>query len=74
MSSIHILVVTGGPEIGNAEATVAASIIGTQAAVVSGGLLTVAALGVIALAIPEFSRLDMRKAIAATHAASKPVG
>jgi len=73
VSSIHLLVVTSGPEIGNAEASVAASIIGTQAAVVSGGLLTLAGLGVIALAMPEFSRLDMRKAIAATHAA-EPAG
>ena len=74
VSSIHILVVTAGPEVGNAEATVVASIIGTQAAVVSGGLLTLAGLGVIALAMPEFSRLDMRKAIAATHAEGKPTG
>jgi MFS family permease len=73
VSSIHILVVTSGPEIGNAEASLAASIIGTQGAVVSGGLLTLAGLSVIALAMPEFSRLDMRKAIAATHAA-KPAG
>jgi MFS family permease len=74
VSSIHILVVTAGPEVGNAEATVVASIIGTQAAVVSGGLLTLAGLGLIALAMPEFSRLDMRKAIAATHAEGKPTG
>ena len=40
----------------------------------SGGLLTLAGLGVIALAMPEFSRLDMRKAIAATHAEGKPTG
>jgi MFS family permease len=74
VSSIHILVVTAGPEIGNAEASVVASIIGTQGAVVSGGLLTLAALGVIALSIPEFSRLDLRKAIAAIHAAGNPAG
>lgn len=74
VSSIHILVVTAGPEVGNAEATVVASIVGTQAAVVSGGLLTLAGLGLIALAMPEFSRLDMRKAIAATHAEGKPTG
>jgi MFS family permease len=74
VSSIHILVVTAGPEIGNAEASVVASIIGTQGAVVSGGLLTLAALGVIALSIPEFSRLDLRTAIAAMHAAGKPTG
>jgi predicted MFS family arabinose efflux permease len=73
VSSIHLLVVTSGPEIGNAEASLAASIIGTEAAVVSGGLLTLAGLGVIALAMPEFSRLDMPKAIAATHAAT-PAG
>jgi MFS family permease len=74
VSSIHILVVTAGPEIGNAEASVVASIIGTQGAVVSGGLLTLAALGVIALSIPEFSRLDLRKAIAAMHVAGKTAG
>jgi MFS family permease len=73
VSSIHILVVTSGPEIGNAEASLAASIIGTQGAVVSGGLLTLVGLGVIALAMPEFSRLDMPKAIAATHATT-PAG
>ena len=50
-----------------------ASIIGTQGAVVSGGLLTLAGLGVIALAMPEFSQLDMRKAIAATHASEPAV-
>ena len=41
---------------------------------VAGGLLTLVGLGVIDLAMPEFSRLDMRKAIAATHAAVKPAG
>ena len=45
VSSIHILVVTGGPRIGDAEASAVAAVIGTQAAVVSGGLLTLAGLG-----------------------------
>ena len=35
-----------------------------QASVVSGGLLTLAGLGAIALALPEFRRLDMQVAIA----------
>ncbi|HEU0243652.1 MAG TPA: MFS transporter [Candidatus Limnocylindrales bacterium] len=74
VSSIHLLVVTSGPEIGNAEASLVASVIGTQAAVVSGGLLTLAGLGVIALAMPEFSRLDMRSAIAAAHGATPAQG
>ena len=64
VSSIHILVVTGGPRIGDAEASAVAAVIGVQASVVSGGLLTLAGLGAIALALPEFRRLDMQVAIA----------
>jgi MFS family permease len=59
VSSIHILVVTGGPRIGDAEASVVAAAVGTQLSVISGGLLTIAGLGMIALAMPEFRRLDM---------------
>jgi ENTS family enterobactin (siderophore) exporter len=73
VSSIHILVGTAGPEIGNAEASVAASIIGSQGAVVSGGLLTLAGLGVIALGMPELVRLDMPEAIAAAQP-GRPAG
>ena len=68
VSSIHVLVVTSGPQIGDAEASVVASVIGIQGAVVSGGLLTLAGLGLIAVALPEFGRLDMRRAIADAEA------
>jgi MFS family permease len=68
VSSIHVLVVTSGPQIGDAEASAVASVIGIQGAVVSGGLLSLAGLGVIALAMPEFGRLDMRRAIADAEA------
>ncbi len=71
VSSIHILVVTGGPRIGDAEASVVAAAIGTQLSVISGGLLTIAGLGAIALAMPEFRRLDMTHA-AEPDAASPP--
>jgi MFS family permease len=64
VSSIHILVVTGGPRIGDAEASAVASVIGVQGSVISGGLLTLAGIGVIALAMPEFRRLDMQVAMA----------
>ncbi len=64
VSSIHVLVVTGGPRFGDAEASAVASVIGVQGSVVSGGLLTLAGLGVIALAMPEFARLDMQVAMA----------
>jgi MFS family permease len=62
VSSIHILVVTGGPRIGDAEAAAVAAIASPSFSVVSGGLLTVVGVGVIALAMPEFARLDMREA------------
>ncbi len=59
VSSIHILVVTGGPRIGDAEAAAVAAIAGPAVSVVSGGLLTLLGVGVVALAMPEFAKLDM---------------
>jgi MFS family permease len=46
--SIHGLVVTSGPRIGDMEAAAVASVVGPQAAVVSGGVLCL--LGVVAVA------------------------
>ena len=60
VSSIHVLVVTGGPRIGDVESTAVASVIGPTGAVVTGGLLTLVGLGVINLAMPEFGTLQMR--------------
>ncbi len=59
VSSIHILVVTGGPRIGDAEASAVAAIAGPQFSAVSGGVLSLVGVGLIALALPEFRRLDM---------------
>lgn len=73
VSSIHVLVVTSGPQLGDAEASAVASVIGVQGAVVSGGLLSLAGLGLIALAMPEFGRLDMRRAIADAEADARTV-
>jgi MFS family permease len=64
VSSIHILVVTGGPRIGDAEASAVAALMGTQFSVVSGGILSLVGLGAVALAMPEFGRLDMTKVAA----------
>jgi hypothetical protein len=60
VSSIHILVVTGGPRIGDVEATLVANVIGPAASVVTGGILTLVGLGVIHLAMPEFAALELR--------------
>jgi MFS family permease len=62
VSSIHILVVTGGPRIGDAEAAAVAALAGPIVSVVSGGVLTVIGVGVMALVMPEFARVDMRVA------------
>ena len=60
VSSIHILVVTGGPRIGDVEATAVAEVVGPAGSVVTGGVLTLLGLGVIHLAMPEFDRLETR--------------
>jgi predicted MFS family arabinose efflux permease len=58
VSSIHILVVTGGPRIGDAESAAVASLVGPGTSVVVGGIATLVGLGAIHLAMPEFSRLE----------------
>ena len=72
VSSIHILVVTGGPRIGDAEASAVAAAIGPQWSAVSGGLLSLLGVGLIALAMPEFRRLDMRAATEEARRADAP--
>jgi predicted MFS family arabinose efflux permease len=62
VSSIHILVVTGGARVGDAEASLAAALIGTQWSVVSGGILSLVGVGLLSLAMPEFMRLEMAEA------------
>jgi len=72
VSSIHILVVTGGPRVGDAEASAVAAVIGPQLSAISGGLLTLVGLGAIAVAMPEFDRLDMTRAAAEVAANQAP--
>ena len=68
VSSIHTLVVTGGPRIGDAEASAAAALLGTQLSVVTGGLLSLVGVVLLRFAMPEFARLDMAEATtAAAH-------
>jgi len=53
VTSVHILVVTSGPRIGDLEAAVVASIAGVSFSVVSGGLLCLAGVGLVVRAYPE---------------------
>ena len=53
---IHILVVTGGPRLGDLEAGLVAAAFSPTASVVSGGLLCIAGAGLVAWRVPAFRR------------------
>jgi MFS family permease len=56
LSGIHILVVTGGPRLGDLEAGVVASAFSPFVSVLSGGLLCIAGTVLLALFVPAFRR------------------
>jgi MFS family permease len=56
LSSIHVLVVTGGPRLGDLEAGLVAQAFSPWASVVSGGLLCILGAGVVAWIYPELRR------------------
>jgi MFS family permease len=56
LSALNILVVAGGVRLGDFEAGVAGSLFSPFTAVVSGGVLCLVGVGVIASAVPEFAR------------------
>jgi len=57
--SIHMLVVTSGPRMGDLEATGVAALFGAQLSVVSGGLLCLVGVAAVARAFPEMWRHTM---------------
>ena len=73
VTSIHILVVTGGPRLGDVEASAVASLAGAQLSVVSGGLLCLAGLAAIVRSFPELAAFDMRKAAGLEGRPPEPV-
>jgi MFS family permease len=60
LQGVFIVVVAGGPRLGDFEAGSVASGLGTQVSVVSGGLACVAGVGLLAAAYPSFARYDGR--------------
>jgi MFS family permease len=56
ISGIHILVVSGGPRLGDLEAGLVAQAFTPTISVVSGGLLCIAGAGLVAWLVPEFRR------------------
>lgn len=55
VTSIHTLVVTGGPRLGDIEASLVASLVSPQFAVVSGGVACVIGVWVVARRFPELA-------------------
>ena len=56
VSAIHIVVVTSGPRIGDIEAAAVASVIGAQLSAISGGILCLLGVVVVARLYPELDR------------------
>jgi MFS family permease len=58
MSAVFMLVVTSGPRLGDVESGLAASALGAQAAVVTGGVACLGAVGLTVWAFPELVAYD----------------
>lgn len=56
LSSIHIMVVVGGPRLGDLEAGVVAQLTSPMFSVVSGGIACLAGVAILALAVPKLRR------------------
>jgi hypothetical protein len=64
LSSLHLAVVTGGPRLGDLEATAVAAAVNAPFSVVSGGLLSVLGLAAVAWWYPELAAYDAHRAAA----------
>jgi len=58
LQGVFFVVVAGGPRLGDVESGSAASLVGLGPAAWSGGLLCLAGLAALALAVPAFARYD----------------
>lgn len=56
LSGIHIMVVVSGPRLGDFEAGLVGQLVSPVFSVVSGGLVCLAGVGLLALAVPQFRR------------------
>lgn len=60
LGGVFIVVVAGGPRLGDGRAGLGATLVGPQAAVVAGGLVVVGLTVACAAAVPRFTRYDAR--------------
>jgi MFS family permease len=61
LAGIELLSYSTGPLLGNVEAGAVAAAFGVRASVVSGGLLSLVGVGVVAMAMPAFRGYDARR-------------
>ncbi len=61
VNSVFSLVVAGGPRLGDVESGSVAAIVSPSFSVVSGGLICLASVGVVAIAFPELAAYDAAK-------------
>jgi MFS family permease len=73
VTSVHVLVVTGGPRLGDVEASAVASLAGARLSVVSGGLLCLVGLAAIVRSFPELAAFDMRQVAGLTARPPQPL-
>jgi MFS family permease len=74
MSAVFGLVVTGGPRLGDVESGSVAGAAAVRFSVVSGGLLCLVGIGVIAVAFPQLARYDSADWIEAPSDGIAPTG
>jgi hypothetical protein len=60
LQGVFIVVVTGGPRLGDFEAGSVGSAFGSEVSVVSGGLACIAGVAILAAAYPSFAKYDAR--------------
>jgi MFS family permease len=61
LGGVFIVVVAGGPRLGDGRAGLGATLVGPQGAVVAGGLLCIGLTAVCAAAVPRFRQYDVRE-------------
>jgi len=61
LGGVFIVVVAGGPRLGDGRAGLGSELVGPQGAVVAGGLVCVALTAACAAAVPRFARYDSRE-------------
>lgn len=61
LSALHLMVVAGGPRVGDLEATGVAAIAGAPFSVISGGLVSIIGIALVAWRFPQLAAYDARQ-------------